>query len=404
MLGRPISISFAPNFEVDDVKLALRLLLGLSNKTELSQAPAKLKKALEKIFPGQQSFLFSSGRSSLYYSLMSLGLSSGDEVILQAFTCVAVPNAITWAGFTPVFVDIGPSFNLDPQDLQRKITPKTKAIIVQHTFGIPADMEKINEIAQKHNLLVVEDCAHALGGTYKNKALGEWGDVAILSFGRDKMISSVFGGAAISSKPHIQKKLQEYEEKLGAPPRFFALQQLLYLIIYAISLPFYNVLIGKIFLRLMRSLGLLSRAVYPQERGGQMTNFIETRVPDSLAALALHQLAKLDRFSKHRTMLATFYIEKLSLDMKAQPYLRVPLVVHDKAHFLRKAQATGLHLGNWYRAPIDPPGSSANDLVSGCPNAAQLAQTTINLPTHINTSLQDAEKIVTFVLQNTNGK
>jgi dTDP-4-amino-4,6-dideoxygalactose transaminase len=400
---KPISISFAPNFEKDDNALALKLLCGLIPKAAVLSAKEKLSTAIETMFSGQRAFLFSSGRSALYYAIKALGLQEGDEVLVQAFTCVAVPNAVVWNSLRPVFVDIDNSYNFDLVDLERKVTSQTKAILVQHTFGISANMEMIKNIASKHNLYIIEDCAHALGNTYGGKLLGTFGDVSILSFGRDKIISSVFGGVALSKDKNIAAALEKYAGQLETAPRFFALQQLFYLITYAISLPLYNLLVGKIILKITRMIGLLSQAVYKKEWGGQMPQFTHYAFPEKLAVLALQQWQKLEAFSAHRTKISAYYIEQLGLDMSPAPYLRVPYIVKNKPAFLKAAQRMGLHLGNWYRGPVDPVGSDLEHLgYITCPHAEELAKTTINLPTHINISIDDAVKIVTFIKTNKN--
>jgi dTDP-4-amino-4,6-dideoxygalactose transaminase len=327
----------------------------------------------------------------------------GDEILIQAFTCVAVPNAVIWNDLRPVFVDINDAYNFDLVDLERKITPQTKAILVQHTFGIPANMEMVKNIAKKHNLFIIEDCAHALGNSYDDKLLGSFGDVSILSFGRDKIISSVFGGAALAKDKKIAEALEKYEGQLEPAPRFFAFQQLFYLITYAISLPLYSLAVGKIILKIARMIGLLSQAVYKKEWSGQMPFFTHYAFPEKLAVLALHQWQKLDAFSVHRTKISAYYIEQLGLDIPPAPYLRVPFVVKNKPAFLKAAQRAGLHLGNWYRGPVDPVGSDLEHLgYTTCHRAEELAKTTINLPTHTNTSLEDATKIVTFIKTNKN--
>ncbi len=395
---KPISISFAPNFQQDDVLLAVRLLCGRIPLSTQSTATTELKRAIGNLFQDTNVSLFSSGRSALYYGLKALGLSEGDEVLVQAFTCVAVPNAVIWNGLQPVFVDIDHSYNFDVVDLERKITPRTKAIIVQHTFGIPANMSLIQKLAKKHHLYIVEDCAHALGGMYQNRLLGTFGDVSILSFGRDKVVSSVFGGAAISSDKKIASSLTTYEKNLEPSPWFYSFQQLFYLITYAISLPLYNLFIGKLLLRTSRWIGLLSQAVYKKEWGGQMPFFTHYAFPSKLAVLAIHQLHKLPLFREHRTKISTLYVRHLDLQLEPAPYLRIPYIVENKHSFLKKAQGVGLHLGNWYRGAVDPTGTDLEHLgYLPCPTAEHLAKHTINLPTHINISAKDAEEIVTFI-------
>src|SRR5581483_4013141 len=112
----------------------------------------------------------------------------------QAFTCVAVPNSVLWTGAKAIYADIDETGNLDPKDLEKKITKKTKAVIIQHTFGIAANMDAIQKVLKGKKIILIEDCAHALGASYKGKKLGTFGEFAFFSFGRDKVISSVFGG------------------------------------------------------------------------------------------------------------------------------------------------------------------------------------------------------------------
>ena len=231
--------------------------------------------------------------------------------------------------------------------------------------------------------------------------MGGGGGWAILSLGRDKVVSSVFGGAVVSKNASINKRLAHYEKNLAKAPLFFSIQQLSYLVLYALALPFYNILIGKILLRVVRIGGLLSPAVYDQEKKGKMPRFTDYAFPEALCMLALHQLAKLDCFLKHRKKISAFYIEKLKLPLERRPYLRVPYGVENKIGFLKKAQKAGLHLGNWYRGPVDPPDADLDRLgYVACPQAEKNAQHTVNLPTNINVSLHDAQKVVSFIQKN----
>ena len=121
MFFRPISISFAPNFQLDDNVLAIQLMLGLRHKNTLIKEKHTFKKIFSKQFGVKKTFLFSSGRAALYYALGSLGLKKGDEVLIQAFTCLAVPSAVVWAGLKPIYIDIyKTTFNIDVSDAEKK--------------------------------------------------------------------------------------------------------------------------------------------------------------------------------------------------------------------------------------------------------------------------------------------
>jgi len=396
---KPISISFAPNFEKDDTVLAIKLLLGMVSHSKLNSSMTVFQKEFSDYFGGRHVSLFSSGRAGLCYALKSLNLEHEDEVIIQAFTCVAVPDAVLWAGLKPIFADIDKqSYNFDLKDLKKKISKKTRVIIIQHTFGIPAQMDEIKAIAKKFDLYLIEDCAHSLGGMYKKEKFGTIGDLAVFSFGRDKMISCVYGGAVITNSNKIKNSLLQQEKTLVMPPISFIRQQLYYLIIYVISLPFYNIFLGKLFLWFAGKFELLSRAVYKKELYGERPSFLAYHLSPYFAPLLLQQFRKLSRFNKHRKNLSRFYIENLKLDLEPLPYIRIPVKVGDKNKVLLLAKKKGIHLGNWYRGPIDPPES--NNAVfdyKKCITAEHLGEHTINLPTHINTALSDALKIVNFL-------
>ena len=130
-----------------------------------------------------------------------LGVGPGDEVILPAWSWYACFNSIVMNGALPVFAESDTSFNIDPADLESKITPQTKAMMVVHTMGNPADMDAIVAIARQRGIKVLEDCAQSLGGSYKGKPLGSIGDIGIYSFQIAKTISSGEGGAVVTNDP-----------------------------------------------------------------------------------------------------------------------------------------------------------------------------------------------------------
>ena len=215
---KPIFVFISPNAQWDDVWLALKLLFS-PWKWVKGKAVKDFTEEFKKYVGVKYAFAFDSGRTSLYAVIKALDLKQGDEVLIQAFTCTAAVNPILWVGAKPVYVDIEEcTYNMSPDDLLRKINPgKSRAIIIQHTFGIPANMDEIMEIARKNNLLIIEDVAHALGAEYspfealakegKGQKLGTFGDAAIWSFGRFKIISAVFAGAATTNNPQIAGKL-----------------------------------------------------------------------------------------------------------------------------------------------------------------------------------------------------
>lgn len=154
----------------------------------------------------------SSGTAALHCALLALGVKPGDEVITQSHTFVATVESILLAGATPILTEIDKSLNMDPNDLEKKITEKTKVIIPVHMAGVPARMDEIMAIAKKHNIAVLEDSAQLLGGKYKGKYLGTIGDAGIFSFDYAKAITTGEGGMVITNNEGIYLTAREFSD------------------------------------------------------------------------------------------------------------------------------------------------------------------------------------------------
>jgi len=399
---KPISISLSPNTESDDIWLAFGLLFQ----------PWKWKRGkelgeLEQDFGG---IAFNSGRSAFMAILDALGLQEGDEVLLQAFTCNAVPNPVQWSGLKPIYVDCNEDdYNIDIEDLERKITLRQaqgkhpKVVVVQHTFGIPADMDKVMEVCRQRNLILVEDCAHALGAEYKGKKVGTFGRAAFFSFSRDKVISSVYGGMVTTSDSALAERVKAFQKKSGNPSYAWILQQLLHPILMNwLVLPTYRVF-GKYMLVIMQQLHILSKAVHWKEKRGERPEYFPKALPNALAVLAQKQMTKLERFNEHRKQLASYYAKELNVPRGEGIFLRFPVQYENAREILRKAWDNNILLGDWYTTPIAPHDTKLN-LVQykegSCPKAERLGKIVLNLPTHINISEKEAKKVVEFVKLN----
>ncbi|MSR87535.1 aminotransferase class I/II-fold pyridoxal phosphate-dependent enzyme, partial [Candidatus Peribacteria bacterium] len=293
---RPIHHTFAPLADRRFCAQALRLLFQPWT-WKRGNAIQELRNALRSHF-NADTFLFASGREGLYALLHALGIAHGDEVIVQAYTCVVVPNAIAGTGATPVFVDIEKeTLSLDPVEVRKMITPKTKAVICQHTFGIPAPLEELRAICDEHRIPLIEDCAHVIPSSSPEgeriegedcahvipssspegeriegedcahvipssspegeriegedcahmiadeagpAGVGMTGDFVMLSFGRDKAISGVTGGAILSRRTDVSNRLQKAEDAASDLSLIAIKRFLLYPLIYAIARPFYG--------------------------------------------------------------------------------------------------------------------------------------------------------------------
>ncbi|MDI6602753.1 MAG: aminotransferase class I/II-fold pyridoxal phosphate-dependent enzyme [Patescibacteria group bacterium] len=406
---QPISISLSPNTEKDDILLALKLLFQLW-RFKNGKAIDELEEEFKKYLGVKYAISFNSGRSAFLAILGCLDVTQGNEVLLQAFTCNAAVNPIIWSGLKPVFVDCDEkTFNIDIEDLKRKITEKSKVVVVQHTFGLPADMNEILEICQKNNLILIEDCAHSLGATYRDKKIGTFGKAAFFSFSRDKVISSVYGGMAVTNDEELAKKLRDFQEKIGYPSYFWVFQQLLHpVLMNYLILPSYSIF-GKYLLILFQWLQILSKAVHWKEKRGQKPGYFPKKLPNALAILALNQFKKLERFNKYCREIADFYYNELkdtSFKLPPDPEERKQIflrftIKHFKAHqIIKKAWQKNLLIGDWYLTPIAPHDTKLEKMqyiLGSCPKAEKLTKETFNLPTHINISKKDAQKIVDFL-------
>ena len=189
-----------------------------------------------------------SGTDALHLALRALDIGRGDEVITTAFTFVATASAIGLAGATPVFVDINPdTFNIDANKIEAAITPKTKAIIPVHLYGQPAEMDKIMDIAKRHNLKVVEDCCQAIGAEYKGQKVGSFGDFGCFSFYPTKNLGGMGDGGMITcSDENLYNRvialrnhggaIRYYHDELGVNSRLDEIQAA----ILRVKMPYVN--------------------------------------------------------------------------------------------------------------------------------------------------------------------
>jgi perosamine synthetase len=187
----------APDITAADIEAVVSVL----QTTRLSLGPKmeEFERAIASLVGVPHGIAVSSGTAGLHLCLRALGIGAGDEVILPSFTFIAAGNAILYERARPVFVDIEPStLNLDPAKLERSITRKTRAIIAVHTFGYPADMDPIMDIARKHGLPVIEDACEAIGARYRGRPAGGIGDFGIFGFYPNKPITTGEGGMVVT--------------------------------------------------------------------------------------------------------------------------------------------------------------------------------------------------------------
>lgn len=408
-----ISISHAPNATLKQ-RLQAAGLLCMPWRWLKGAATEKLESVFSADFDGE-AVSFASGRQALYAVLKALGVGAGDEVILQAYTCIVVPHAVLWSGAKPIYADIDDSLNIDPQTIESFITPKTKAVIVQHTFGVPADLDRVMAICRKHNLLLIEDAAHALGARYRQRPVGTFGDAAIFSFGRDKIVSAVSGGMAVVKSPQAAKYLRRLKNTAPFPRKKTVAQNLLHPIlvpVFSSLMGFWR--IGSPLLRLAQRAGMLNKVYTTTELHSKKPGQLVERLPNAMAALALKQYqTEYPAFYAHRKDLAnryaawtrehnvSFSTQKI-YDQSEPSYLRYALLSEQSRRLVAEAARAKMLLGDWYAYPIVPKPSDDADLgytYGSCPKAERAASQSLNLPTHIRFSRRQQNQLLTWLTQ-----
>jgi len=361
------------------------------------------------------SFYFNKGRIALYAILKSMGIKSGDEVILQGFTCVAVPLPIIQSGATPLYVDIeNDGYNINVDLIEKKITPSTKAIIVQHTYGIPADINHILEIARKHNLYVIEDCCHSLSSRIGGKFTGEWGDAAFYSYEWGKPIIVGTGGSAIINNKAIKNEMTRIYPDFKSPS---ALNDIIILAEYFfhkfLRRPSLFWLIRKIY-RLLSRFKVAIGTFNPREiKSAEMVNkdknmgrMHKKRLISKLKPAFLKKDIELRKKIAQEYENALLENGIIKSKIKTPPdadvcYLRYPLIVKNKVYILNSAMKRQIELGNWFVSPVHPLKENEWEVVrylkGDCPNAEETAQHIITLPIYDKITPREIKKIMRFL-------
>ncbi|MDY5181643.1 UDP-4-amino-4,6-dideoxy-N-acetyl-beta-L-altrosamine transaminase [Butyribacter sp.] len=192
--------------EDDDIDAVIEVL----KSDYLTTGPkiAEFEKSVADYVGAKYAVAISNGTSALHAACFAAGIGPGDEVITTPITFAASSNCVLYCGGTPVFADIDPkTYNIDPDDIRKKITDKTKAIIAVHLAGQPCDMDEIHKIAKENNLIVIEDGAHALGSVYKGKKVGSLSDMTTFSFHPVKPITTGEGGMIVTDNEEFYKKM-----------------------------------------------------------------------------------------------------------------------------------------------------------------------------------------------------
>ena len=334
-----------------------------------------------------RSFAFRSGRESLSACLQALRLAPGSEVILPGFTCVVVANAVEFTGLVPVFADIElETFGADVDSVRKRITPRTSAIIVQHSFGLVCrDYLALIELARSQGLRVIEDCAHATGAKFRERMVGRMGDLAFFSSEQSKAFCTVMGGMAVTDDEQLAQRLDDLQEDWPHPEPAWTERALR-------SVPvLYQLHSGAQRRRRWDVSSLRNQLLISTTEGevqGRKPSDYGRRLPAPLASLGRRQLQALECINSKRRQTARNWDEWCGerglrvprvIEGSEPVFLRYPILVDpEQKRDLRWAERDlGFRPGVWFTSHLHP----STRPVPGCPRADEAVAGTINLPT-----------------------
>ena len=328
-------------------------------------AVRKFEKAICEYTGAKYCVAVSNGTAALHIAALAAGIGAGDEVITSPITFLSSANCICFAGGTPIFADIDPeTANIDPVEVERRVTSRTKAVIPVHFAGQSCDMEKISEIARAHNLVVIEDAAHAIGSDYRDGRVGScrYSDMTTFSFHPVKTITTGEGGAVTTNSQQLYEKLCAFRahgsHKDGAMADTWEYE--------------------------MRELGY---------------NY---RITDFQCALGLSQLGKLGMFKARRREIVSYYNEHLGLphlverEFSNACFHLYPVLVENRRDFYFKARERGLNLQVHY-IPVHTQPYYREKFGYGygdCPKAEEYYSKCISLPLYPSLADDDLAEIV----------
>lgn len=392
-----------------DCLVALR---HLADPRQLVQGEAitEYEQAFARQIGVRYAYSFCHGRVGLYALLLGLGIGPGDEVLLQVPTHIVVSNAIRYTGAQPIYVDCRPdTYNMDLKQAEQRITSRTKVLLLQHTFGIPVELDDALDLALRYNLDVIEDCVHALGAIYRGRQVGSFGRAAFFSSEVTKTISTTMGGMVVTDDPELAAHVQAFQQSCAYPSAWLIARYLLKMVLYHLLSEPHLYRYTRAIYEYFGQRHPLPRPTTSEERHGDRPVNYEQRLSNTQAILGLRQLRRLEMNLAHRRATANLYSMRLSeggIDVPHPPanaepaFVRYPVKVKDPAA-ARHMAARYASLGTWFNSVLeeaDTP-TCSNYEIGSCPQAEALAGQLINLPTHLRVSEQDAERIISAVIR-----
>lgn len=407
-LRRNVNFYFAPLSARHAWWLGVNALKLLSGRRAVAETrwSDEVERAITARMGCVAGYTFPSARCALWATMRAMGVGPGDEVVVTGFTCVAVPNAVLFTGARPVYVDVDPAtLNMDPGKLEERVGPRTRVIIVQHTFGNPVDTAPILRLARRRGLYVIEDCCLALGSRDRSRPLGLAGHAAIVSFELSKTVTGGWGGVLWVTDEDLSRRLLEMASRRRFASRVEAARCSLQV---ALSFLLYHprtYWAGRYLAAVLYRTGLFRVSTRREEARGQVPRGFEDRLSDAHWRVVADQLSRLDAIVDHARRAAGVYRQTLEghglrtfpvVSPGAEPsWSRFPFLVADRAGMKRYFGSRGIEVGQWFDSPV----SGAEDLAAvgyrhgECQQAEFVSRHVVNLPVHPRVSAADVDRI-----------
>lgn len=373
----------------------------------------KFENKFKTKFEMNYAFSFSYGRTALYVILKSIN-AKNLEVIIPSYTCSVVGNAVVLSGAIPKFVDSSNyNFNMIIDEIENKISKKTRAIVVTHIFGYPMDVKKIQELVTRkekeynNKIFVIQDCAHSFGAFYKGNKTWQYGDCAFFGLNISKTINSVYGGIILTNNDELAKKIIETKKSLTQNPSlnkevkrrlfficsFFSFNPLVYKFINYLenNTPFLD--------RLTKEYHLDDNIHFPLDYKENLTNFE--------AHIGLNQLDYYDEIINHKRKIASYYnkflincpLIKLPPIIEGSTYSHYVVIVKNKKNTINELRKINIQLGELIQYSLPELNSFKNyGLDQDYINSKKFSISTINLPLHMYVNKKKAKFISENIL------
>jgi dTDP-4-amino-4,6-dideoxygalactose transaminase len=372
----------------DDVEIARRLIRERDGWND-EQPIRKFESAFAEWNGSSQAFSFLGARVALSAAIYALQLAPGDEVIIPGYTCVVVPNAFQYAGVHPVYCDIElETWGIEVESLESRLTAKTRAIVIQHLFGLVCrDYEAILDLANRRGIFVIEDCAHSTGAVYQGIKVGNRGAIGIYSTEQSKVLNTTQGGLAVTGDRLLAQRLAEFQSRAAFPE-----DRITERLLHTLLLNYYeNKAPGRWWRRDWMNLRYGDRRVISttkEEEAGVRPDNYGLRMPAPLATVGLNQLSKLDALNEKRREAARLWAQwcldngwsQGTVIRDSVPvFLRYPVLVKEQMKQDRRwaIRELNVDLGVWFLSQRHPVAGK----IEGCPNAEKAVNQCVNFPT-----------------------